>query len=120
MTKEEARTTSTPMDAPGFRTVHPVQLPVEQADRYSRGLAILGIPLFIGRMIALIPVFIILEIVGYVAILVAWLLQFVVLLSGRYPKGAHGFVTGYVRWSLRRTAWLRGLNDTYPGLRMKP
>ncbi len=112
--------TSMPMDVPGTRTVHPVQLSIEHADRYSRGLAILGIPLFIGRFIALLPVLIVLEIVGYVAILVAWLLQFVVLLSGRYPKGAHGFLTGYVRWSTRSTAWLLGLTDTYPGFRMKP
>jgi hypothetical protein len=36
------------------------------------------------------------------------------LFTGRYPEGAHSFVTGFLRWNVRATAWLYGLTDKYP------
>jgi hypothetical protein len=92
----------------------PVQLSVVRQESYSRGLAFLGCLLFIGRIIALIPIFFVLYFIGIAAGLVAWLMQFAVLFTGRYPEGAHSFVTGYLRWNVRATAWLYGLTDKYP------
>lgn len=100
--------------------VHPVQVSIERAPSYSRGLAFLGCILFIGRAVALIPVFFLLYFVRIAAFVVAWVLQFVVLFAGRYPVGAHTFVSGYIRWSLRAEAWLLGPVDRYPGFGFNP
>lgn len=94
---------------------HPVQLSIEHADTYSRGLAVLGIPLLDGRVIALIPVFIVLLVVGIAAFVAALVLQFVVLFTGKYPEGGHTFVSGYLRLAVRASAWVFGLTDRYPG-----
>jgi len=94
---------------------NPVQLSIEYQERFSRGLGCLGALLFYGRMIALIPVFICLLLAGIVVAIVAWVMQLVVVLTGHYPKGPHSFVTGYVRYSTRTTAWYLGLTDKYPG-----
>ena len=67
---------------------HPVQLSIVRSDRYSRGLAVLGLPVLYGRFIALIPVYVVLLVVGIAAFLTAWVLQFVVLFTGKYPEGA--------------------------------
>jgi hypothetical protein len=99
---------------------HPVQLSIERPDRYSRGLAILGLPFLYGRFIALIPVFIVLAVLGIVAFFAALVFQFVVLFTGRYPEGGHSFVSGYMRLELRVVAWLYGLTDKYPGFNIQP
>ena len=36
------------------------------------------------------------------------------------PKGPHGFVTGYLRLSVKTYAWMLGLVDKYPGYSIKP
>jgi len=105
---------------PGSASPHPVQVSIAHADRYSRGLAFLGCIFFIGRVIALIPVLIVLYFLRIVAFIVAWVLQFVVLFTGKYPDGAHAFVGGYLRLSLRNEAWLFGLTDKYPGFSLEP
>jgi hypothetical protein len=38
-----------------------------------------------------------------------------VVLSGHYPKGVHGFITGVLRLYVRCMAWIFGLTDKYPG-----
>lgn len=109
---------------PGFRVAPDptkyVVLDVPHAPEYSRGLAALGCLLFVGRVIALIPVIVVLYVLTLVATLVAWLMQFAVLFTGRYPAGAHEFVTGYARLSARSNAWLFGLTDSYPGFSLQP
>ena len=99
---------------------HPVQLSIAHAGSYSRGLAALGCIFLIGRAIALIPVFIVLYFLRIAAFIAAWILQFVVLFTGKYPKGGHDFVTGYLRLSVRMQAWLFGLTDEYPGFSLQP
>jgi len=97
-----------------------VALEVPHAPRYSRGLDALGCLLFLGRVIALIPVFVVVYVIALVATIVAWFMQFAVLFTGRYPAGAHEFVTGYVRLSARTNAWMFGLTDSYPGFSLQP
>jgi uncharacterized membrane protein YGL010W len=99
---------------------HPVQFSVAHPDRYSRGLAILGVPYFFGRYIALIPVLIELAFLGIAAFFVGWIMQFVVLFTGRYPEGAHRFLTGYLGLSIRTNSWALGLTDRYPGFTIEP
>jgi hypothetical protein len=111
---------STQPSPPGSAAPHPVQVSIPHADTYSRGLAFLGCILFVGRLIALIPVLFVLYFLRIAGFFVAWVMQFAVLFTGRYPEGAHGFVAGYLRLELRTEAWLFGLVDKYPGLAMQP
>jgi hypothetical protein len=97
-----------------FGSTNPVQLSIVRQDKYSRGLAVLGCLFLYGRVIALIPILIVLYVLGIVAFLVAWIMQFAVLFTGSYPEGAHSFLTGFLRWSIRSQAWLFGLTDKYP------
>lgn len=107
--------------SPASRTTpHTVQVSIAHVDKYSRGLGFLGCILFIGRMIALIPVFFILYFLRLAAGLTAWIMQFAVLFTGRYPEGAHTFITGYVRLATRTESWLFGVTDKYPGVNMQP
>ena len=103
---------------PGSTT--PVQVSIAHQGTYSRGLAFLGCILFIGRVVALIPVLVVLYFLRIAAFIVAWIMQFVVLFTGQYPEGGHSFVSGYLRLSLRNDAWLFGLTDTYPGFSLQP
>ena len=100
-------------------TTHPVQLTIAHADSYSRGLAFLGAILFIGRIIALIPVLIVLYVLAIVCEIVALVMQFAVLFTGKYPTGPHGFLTGFLRLQVRTTAWMFGLTDKYPGFSLQ-
>lgn len=101
-------------DGPTHAGAHPVQLSIAHQEHYSRGLSILGCLLLYGRYIALIPILIVLLVLGIAAFFVAWIMQFAVLFTGRYPEGAHTFLTGYLRWTARMQAWMYGLTDRYP------
>jgi hypothetical protein len=92
-----------------------VQVSIEYQDRYNRGLGCLGALFFYGRAIALIPAIICLYLAAIVVGIVAWVMQIVVVFTGHYPAGAHNFVTGFVRYTTRTTAWYLGLTDQYPG-----
>jgi Domain of unknown function (DUF4389) len=107
-------------DQPSHTSSPPVELSVVHQEGYSRGLAILGCIVFIGRVIALIPVFVVLYFLRIAAFLVAWVLQFYVLFAGRYSEGAHTFVTGFLRLGMRTDAWALGLTDKYPGFSLQP
>jgi len=103
-----------PPGYPGGPSANPVQLTIEHQDRYSRGLGCLGV-IYVLREIALLPAFICLFLLGIVAGIVFWFMQIVVVFTGKYPTGAHTFVTGFLRYFTRIYAWLFGLTDTYPG-----
>jgi hypothetical protein len=38
----------------------------------------------------------------------------VVLITGTYPKGMHSYMVGVIRWTLRVSAYMSNLTDTYP------
>jgi hypothetical protein len=93
---------------------YPLSFAVDYTPASSR---ILNFPLFIGsfiRLILLIPHFIVVWFVGVIAFLVLFIAQFAILFSGGFPAGMHGFVTGYLRWSTRLSAYFLGLTDRYP------
>jgi hypothetical protein len=99
---------------PAASSANPVHLTIDRQDSYSRGLGCLGI-LSILREIVLLPAFICLLLLGIVAGIVFWFMQWAVVLTGHYPKGGHSFMTGFLRYLTRIYAWLFGLTDTYPG-----
>jgi hypothetical protein len=99
---------------------YPVQVSVEYPEHSSRLLAGLSIPYFLARLIMLIPAIFVLYFVGIAAIIVVWIAFWAVLFTGRYPPSFHEFVTGYLRWSTRVSAYLYGLTDKYPPFRLSP
>jgi hypothetical protein len=99
---------------------YPVQLSVAYPERSSRLLALFTLPYFLVRLLALIPAVIVLWFVGIAAFIVIWIAQWAVLFTGRYPQGMHTFAVGYLRWTVRVSAYLYGLTDKYPPFRLAP
>ncbi len=92
---------------------YPADLDVALPEQSSRLLAVLLI-LFFVKSLLLIPHLVALVIYEFVSGITAWVTQWIVLFTGRYPPGVHGFILGYSRWNWRVFAWLSGLTDRYP------
>jgi hypothetical protein len=99
---------------------HPVNLTIDYPQQSSRVLAALSIPFFLLRALMLIPAMFCLYFVGIAAFFVVWIAFWAVTFTGRYPQGMFDFVTGYLRWTTRSTAYLYGLTDSYPPFRLRP
>jgi hypothetical protein len=99
---------------------HPVQLSIARSPSQSRLLAFFSLIYFAGRYVLAIPALIVLIFVGIAAFVVAWIGQWAILFTGRYPEGMHGFVVGYMRWSTRVNAFILGVTDKYPPFRLSP
>jgi hypothetical protein len=87
---------------------YPVTFHVDYVERRSRLTAffrlILAIPLFIWAYIF--------EILAFIVVVVAW---FVIVITGRYPKGMYDFVASFTRFLATLTAYGALLCDPYPG-----
>ena len=92
---------------------YPVRFEVDYPEAPSRGLALLGV-LFLVKLILLLPHLIILAALDFVVFVVVYVGYWVVLITGRYPKGLFTLVVGVQRWSYRANAWFLGLTDRYP------
>ena len=60
------------------------------------------------------PHLFILAFFGYFVGLVAWVAMWVLLFTGRYPKGIFDMVESYARWQARVNAYQYLLRDEYP------
>ena len=87
-------------------------LDIELPEQNSRLLAVLFFVLI--KLLMGVPHLIVLMIYVFVATIVAWIAQWAVLFTGRYPAGMFDFVLGYHTWNWRYTAWYVGLTDRYP------
>ena len=97
----------------------PVVFQMEYPERSSRLLALLGV-LFWGKAILLIPHIIVCSILlGIVRAIVLYVGYWVVLITGRYPRGMFDFGVGVQRWELRMTAWFNGWTDSYPPISLR-
>lgn len=97
---------------------YPVNLTIDYPEKSSRLLAVFSIPYFLVRYLALLPALICVMFVGIAAFFVVWIAFWGVAFTGRYPRGMFDFVTGYLRWTSRISAYLFGLTDKYPPFRM--
>jgi hypothetical protein len=79
----------------------------DRQEEYRRLLPIVKGILLIPHWIALFFVYI----AAAFAIVAAW---FAVLITGKYPRGIHRFVTGTYRWTLRVLAYGLFMTDAYP------
>jgi hypothetical protein len=86
---------------------YPVTFEADYVERRSRLTAFFRLLLAIPLMIWLYFY----GIVTYIAVVIAW---FVVLISGRFPRGLYDFIAGYTRCLTRVTAYTALLADPYP------
>lgn len=100
-------------------TPYPVVVSVEQPERSSRLLALLGLVFWLKSLL-LIPSMVVLMVLVWAASVVAWVGFAIVLITGRMPGGIERFLVGTLQWSTRVTAWLWGLTDRYPPFRPHP
>jgi hypothetical protein len=82
----------------------------------SRGLLLLR--MFFGIFYVLIPHGFCLLFLQIGALFVRMIAFWIVLITGKYPKGMHDFVTGVLRWGLRVNAYWYNLTDTYPPFKL--
>jgi hypothetical protein len=70
--------------------------------------------LVIWKTVTVIPHAIVLAFVSIGVMVVVFLAWFVVLFTGRYPRGMHSFVSGWLRWVARVWAYWVSLTDEFP------
>lgn len=94
-------------------SIYPIEVNVAYPERQSRLIMLFRMLLVIPAVLALYFV----SIVAEVVIILGW---FAVLVMGRYPRGLHEFLAGYLRWNCRVSAYAMGLTDKYPPFRLQP
>jgi hypothetical protein len=70
--------------------------------------------LLFWKIITAIPHIIILIVLWFVVVVVVVIGWFAILFTGRFPRGLHGLVVGWIRWQARVTAYIMSLTDAYP------
>lgn len=81
---------------------------VEQPETLSRW------KLLFWKIITAIPHIIILIVLWFVVVVVVVISWFAILFTGKFPRGLHGLVEGWLRWDARVTAYVMSLTDRYP------
>lgn len=92
---------------------YPVSFEVDYPESSSRWRALLGV-LFLLKAVLLIPHLVILFFLWIAAVVVTYVGYWAVLITGQYPRGLFGFITGVQRWNSRTDSWMYGLTDRYP------
>lgn len=96
----------------------PVTLGVDYPEKLSRVWVVLK-ALF-GSLYVGIPHGIVLGLYQIAVGIVTFIAFWIVLFTGKYPRGMFDFVVGYIRWTARVTAYLSLLRDEYPPFSGKP
>jgi len=93
---------------PPFEGDYPIRLEVPYPERIARWKVLFW------KFFTAIPHFVILLflLIGAVfSVIIGW---FAILITGRFPKGLHGYVAGVTRWGTRLQAYFLSLTDEYP------
>jgi hypothetical protein len=98
---------------PDTNETYPTRLDADNPPESSRWLALAAI-LFGIKFLLLVPHLVVLWFVNLAAIIVAIVGYFIVLFTGKYPRGMWEFVLGALRRQVRLNAWQLGLVDRYP------
>jgi hypothetical protein len=93
---------------PPFDGEWQVRFEVDYPQRLSRWR------LVIWKTATVLPHFIVLGFVFVGVVVVVILAWFAVLFTGRYPRGLHSFVSGWLRWTARASAYWISLTDEFP------
>ncbi|MBU1227254.1 MAG: DUF4389 domain-containing protein [Actinobacteria bacterium] len=89
-----------------------IDLQVPRNDAPRTGWAVAGI--FLLKFFAAIPHFIVLFVLGFIALVITWFGFIVTAFTGRLPVGIQEFAAGVLQWEARVVAWILGLTDDYP------
>ncbi len=90
----------------------PVVMDIDYPEGLSRGKLLLKV--LLGWIYVGIPHGIILYVYGIAVSVTTFIAFWVILFTGRYPKGLFDFAVGYWRWTTHVTAYLGLLRDEYP------
>jgi hypothetical protein len=91
---------------------YPANFTVDYPERLSRWKVV--VKALFGWLYAGIPHYIILYFYGIAVGVVTFIAFWIILFTGKYPRGLFDFVVGYMRWSQRVTAYLSLMRDEYP------
>ena len=91
---------------------YPAELRIEYPETLSRGHLLLKV--FLGWAYVGIPHGIMLALYEIAVAVVTFIAFWVILFTGKYPRGMYDFVVGYYRWAWRVGAYLTLLRDEYP------
>ena len=97
---------------------HPINLEIAYPESLSRGHLLLKV--FLGWLYVGIVHGIILYFLAIIASIITFLAFFVILFTGKYPRGMFDFVVGFYRWQMRVNAYMSLLRDDFPPFRMSP
>ena len=86
---------------------YPLTLDIPYAERQSR------FRLFI-RAIAIMPNYLVFQFVNYGWLFTTFLSWWMILFTGKYPRGLFKFSVGVLRWQQRQLAYVYLLRDEYP------
>ncbi len=90
-----------------------------ELDRPDAAALSRGLPLI--KWLLALPHYFVLLFLGIAAFFVVVFAWFAILFTGRYPRGAFGFVVGVMRWGLRVQAYAFLLiTDRYPPFSLQP
>lgn len=92
---------------------YPLHLELPYPGRLSRGL------IFV-KWLLVIPNWLVLVLVLYIACLAVAVAWFAILFTGRFPQGLFRFVEGALRWGYRAQAYVFLLTDRYPPFSTAP
>ena len=66
------------------------------------------------KLLTAIPHIIILLVLSLVVVVVVFISWFAILFTGKFPRGLHRLVEGWLRWEARVGAYVMSLTDSYP------
>ena len=92
---------------------YPVMATIDRQERLSR------LTTFFRTLVA-IPAWVILYVMAVCGNVVAFVLWWVIMITGRSPKGMHGFLVTVQRYNVRTSAYLLLLTDRYPSFELAP
>ncbi len=91
---------------------YPADISIEYPEKLSQGKTVLQ-GLF-GWLYAGIPHGIILYFYGIAVAVVVFISWWIVIFTGKYPRGLFNFVLGYLRWNMRLSTFLFLMSNEYP------
>ena len=86
---------------------YPISIEIEHPEKLSRLTTFF-------RFFMAIPQYIVLYFLGIAAAVVVFISWWAILFTGRYPRWAFDFVSGYFRWNTRVGGYSILLTDKYP------
>lgn len=86
---------------------YPVTYEVEYPEQLNRWLPLV-------KWLLAIPHYVVLLVLGIIALFVWFIAWFAILFTGRFPRGMFDFLVGYLRWEYRVGVYVNLLVDSYP------